>query len=93
MAAIHVAGVRCDPCGAMRKISLLGVSLYHATDRRTRMVRLAVFFLQALWNRVQRKRVKVGEERMIKNKVGEENEIEEKEYAQKDCERNKKEGN
>jgi hypothetical protein len=42
---------------------------------------------------VQRKRVKVGEERTIKNKVGEENETEEEECAQKDCERNKKEGN
>jgi hypothetical protein len=50
-------------------------------------------FLQALWDREQRKRVKVGEERTIKNNVGEENETEEEEYAQKDCERNKKQGN
>jgi hypothetical protein len=42
---------------------------------------------------VQRKRVEDGEERKIKNKVREEDETEEEEYAQKDCERNKKEGN
>ena len=50
-------------------------------------------FLQALWDCMQRRSVKVGEERTIENNVGEENETEEEEYAQKDCERNKKEGN
>jgi hypothetical protein len=42
---------------------------------------------------VQSKRVKVGEERTIKNKVREENKTEEEEYTQKEWERNKQECN
>jgi hypothetical protein len=42
---------------------------------------------------VQSKPFEVVEERTIKNKVREEDETEEEKYAQKDCERIKKEGN
>ena len=69
-----------------RKSVRRGVSLYHATDRETDTYGEANdLFLQALWNHVQRKRVKVGEGSIIKNKVGKEDETEEEEYEQKDC--------
>jgi hypothetical protein len=42
---------------------------------------------------VQRKRVKVGEERTIRDQIGEDDETEEEEYGQKSCDRNGKEGN
>jgi len=31
VAAIHVAGVRCDPCGAMQRIAPQGLQRTHAT--------------------------------------------------------------
>ena len=76
------------------EIRPFGVSLYHATGiRADTYCEANGLFLQAFWDREQRNRVKLGEERTIKNKVGDENETEEEEYVQKDWERNKKEGN